>query len=200
METLEERLENNPSLRDVNPQLTCGKLNKPKVDWSIRDPMNPFVPFDTEEPYDVRELEKTKPCFTNKLFGEGISELPVLKPRKRSSKPQKQKKARIPSILEKRFLELWRAKGGPDLIEEYRFHPTRKWRADFAHGPSKTLIEVEGGAYGNGRHNRMGGFMADSEKYLEAALLGWRVLRLTSPQLKEEILERIIWALEAWSK
>ena len=45
-----------------------------------------------------------------------------------------------------------------------RFHPVRKWRADCAHLPSRTLIEIEGGIYVNGRHNRGAGFAAALEK------------------------------------
>ncbi|MBC8115562.1 MAG: hypothetical protein H7062_14350 [Candidatus Saccharimonas sp.] len=79
------------------------------------------------------------------------------------------------SRLEQRFLLYWQSLGGPVLEREYRFHPTRKWRADFAHVESRTLIEVEGGIYiaGGGRHNRAAGFLADLEKYLEAALAGF---------------------------
>lgn len=110
-------------------------------------------------------------------------------------KSPKEKKPRVPSILEKRFKELW---NGPDLVEEFRFHPTRKWRADFAHLETKTLIEVEGGIYSNGRHNRASGFKNDSIKYLEAALLGYRVIRLTSPQLTPETLIRVAAAVRGW--
>jgi len=52
------------------------------------------------------------------------------------------------------------------------------------------LIEVEGGAWG-GRHCRGGGFLADAEKYLEAAMLGWLVIRLTSPLITSDNLVRI---------
>ena len=41
---------------------------------------------------------------------------------------------------------------------------------------SRTLIEIEGGIYINGRHNRGAGFAADLEKYLEASLAGWCVI------------------------
>jgi hypothetical protein len=55
------------------------------------------------------------------------------------------------------------------LEREFHFHPTRRWRADFAHLPSRTLIEIEGGIYVNGRHNRAGGFAADLENRAEIA-------------------------------
>ena len=97
-----------------------------------------------------------------------------------------------PSRLECRFLLYWQSLGGPELVPEFRFHPTRKWRADFAHAESRTLIEIEGGIYIQGRHNRPQGFAADAEKYLEAALHGWRVLRLTELQITAPMIERII--------
>ncbi len=95
------------------------------------------------------------------------------------------------SRLEAKFLFLWRCLDGPPLEREYRFHPDRKWRADFAHLPSHTLIEIEGGTWVAGRHNRGSGFMKDAEKYLEAALGGWRVIRLTERQLDAEWIERV---------
>jgi very-short-patch-repair endonuclease len=97
-----------------------------------------------------------------------------------------------PSRLESKFALYWRGLGGPELEREFRFHPERKWRADFAHIESRTLIEIEGGIYIQGRHNRAAGFIADTEKYLEAALAGWRVLRLTERQITSAIIERII--------
>jgi very-short-patch-repair endonuclease len=97
-----------------------------------------------------------------------------------------------PSRLERRFLLYWQSLGGPPLEREIRFHAERKWRADFAHVESRTLIEVEGGIYIQGRHNRPQGFAADAEKYLEAALADWRVLRLTELQITAPMIERII--------
>lgn len=97
-----------------------------------------------------------------------------------------------PSRLERKFMLLWQMTGGPPLESEYRFHAERKWRADFAHVPSRTLLEIEGGLHIYGRHNRAEGFAADCEKYLEAALAGWRVLRLTYQQLNITTIERIV--------
>ena len=105
--------------------------------------------------------------------------------------------AKPPSRLEKRFEMLWRAQGGPELEKEFRFHPVRKWRADFAHLPSRILIEIEGGIYVNGRHNRGAGFAADLEKYLEACLAGWRVVRLGPNELTLEHIGRLVSLVQA---
>ena len=98
------------------------------------------------------------------------------------------------SRLEAKFALFWRGLGGPELEREFVFHPERKWRADFAHVESRTLIEIEGGIYiaGGGRHNRAAGFLADLEKYLEAALAGWRVVRLAEPLITAPMVERLI--------
>ena len=70
-----------------------------------------------------------------------------------------------------------RSLGLPEPEREYQFHPTRKWRFDFA-WPSKMIaVEVEGGIWSGGRHTRGAGFVADCEKYNAAAELGWRVFR-----------------------
>ena len=100
-----------------------------------------------------------------------------------------------PSRLETKFALYWRSLGGPELERESRFHPERKWRADFAHIESRTLIEIEGGIYIQGRHNRAAGFIADAEKYLEAFLAGWAVVRLTAAQISAPTVERLIAAI-----
>ena len=68
---------------------------------------------------------------------------------------------------------------------EFKFCTTRRWKFDFAYvTPTKKIaIEIEGGAWISGRHNRGAGFIADMEKYNHAALLGWRVLRFTPQQV-----------------
>lgn len=96
------------------------------------------------------------------------------------------------SRLEARFLRLWEAVGGPPLERELRFHPTRRWRADFAHAPSRVLFEIDGGVFSNGRHTRGAGFVADCEKHFAAWVLGWSVVRLTSSQLTTDTVEQIV--------
>lgn len=96
------------------------------------------------------------------------------------------------SNLERTFETLWRQLGGPELEREYRFHPERKWRADFAHPGTQTLIEVEGGTWSHGRHNRAQGYAGDCDKYNHATLMGWSVFRLTRDMLTPVHIEPII--------
>ena len=67
----------------------------------------------------------------------------------------------------------------PNPMAEYRFHSTRKWRFDYAWPEVMLAVEVEGGTFVQGRHNRGASFEADCEKYAEAICAGWRVLRVT---------------------
>lgn len=65
----------------------------------------------------------------------------------------------------------------PQPVTEHQFHPDRKWRFDFAWLEQKVALEVEGGIWIGGGHNRGKGFAKDIEKYNEAVRLGWRVVR-----------------------
>lgn len=75
--------------------------------------------------------------------------------------------------------------GLPEPEEEHRFHPTRKWRFDFAWPAQMVAAECEGGTWVGGAHVRGKHFESDCEKYAEATLLGWRVLRVTGRQIEE---------------
>lgn len=68
-------------------------------------------------------------------------------------------------------------------VREHKFHPSRRWRFDFAIIDKKIAIEVEGGVWARGRHTRGSGYIADATKYNQATILGWRVLRYTSDHL-----------------
>ena len=72
-----------------------------------------------------------------------------------------------------------------EMVKEYRFHPTRKWRFDYAIPSHLIALEVEGGVWTGGRHIRASGFLGDMEKYNNAALLGWRVFRTTATTSNE---------------
>jgi very-short-patch-repair endonuclease len=68
--------------------------------------------------------------------------------------------------------------GLPLCVSEFRFHPERRWRFDFAWPDNRVALEVEGGAWTGGRHTRGSGFVKDMEKYNAATVLGWKILRV----------------------
>ena len=79
---------------------------------------------------------------------------------------------------------------------EYPFAEGRRWRFDFTVG-ELIAIECEGGTWNGGRHTRGSGFEADCEKYNEAVILGWRVLRVTASQVKSG--QALAWVKRALS-
>uniref|UniRef100_A0A6M3K241 DUF559 domain-containing protein n=1 Tax=viral metagenome TaxID=1070528 RepID=A0A6M3K241_9ZZZZ len=87
------------------------------------------------------------------------------------------------SGLELQFLAQVRSARIPEPRREFRFHPVRRWRFDFAWPAHMIAVEVEGGVYSRGRHVRGVGFEKDAEKYNESARLGWRVFRFTAGML-----------------
>ena len=110
-----------------------------------------------------------------------------------SNKPGKHKpKSYNPQVVTRFF-----AKHGIPAPEfEYQFHPTRKWRFDLAwpmweetngirwvKNPFPTAVEVDGGIWIAGGHNRGEQMKKDWEKANEAAALGWRILRCEPREL-----------------
>lgn len=79
------------------------------------------------------------------------------------------------------------AAGLPTPEREWRFHPSRKWRFDFAFPGDKLAVEVEGGIFVTGRHSRGAGMLADMEKYAAATLLGWRVIRVAAQHIRSGV-------------
>jgi hypothetical protein len=77
------------------------------------------------------------------------------------------------------------AVGIPVPEREVRFHPTRRWRFDWSWPDRRLAVEFEGGTFVCGRHTSGKGFENDAEKYDEAALMGWTVLRFTRAMLAD---------------
>ena len=73
----------------------------------------------------------------------------------------------------------------PKPEREYRFHPKRMWRFDLAWPERMVACEVEGGVFSGGRHTRGVGFTGDCEKYSEAAIAGWKVIRVTPTHIQQ---------------
>lgn len=89
-----------------------------------------------------------------------------------------------------------RAAGLPPPVREFRFHPTRRWRYDFAFVENKVAVEVDGGVWVQGRHTRPSGFIEDMHKLNEAAILGWTVIRVTGEMIRKgealKLIERAL--------
>lgn len=76
----------------------------------------------------------------------------------------------------------------PKPVTEYVFMQDRDFRFDAAYPQEKVAIEVEGGTgHGGGksRHTTPSGFKKDCEKYGEAAVLGWCLLRFPPDMLRD---------------
>jgi len=109
------------------------------------------------------------------------------------------------STAERAFITNWRALApdAPEPEHEYRFHPKRKWRFDWAWPEYGVAVECEGGVWVRGRHTRGQGFTKDCWKYSAAAALGWLVLRCTPGMLREngaEFVRLVIQAMEGKSE
>ena len=80
---------------------------------------------------------------------------------------------------------------------EHRFHPKRKWRFDFAWPSHLVAVEIDGGGWVSGRHNRASGQIADMDKYNADVLAGWKVLRYSGDHLTKRPDEVFLEVLEA---
>ncbi|AIL33107.1 DUF559 domain-containing protein [Basilea psittacipulmonis] len=112
----------------------------------------------------------------------------------KASIKRKLSRSRKESVLEKMFEQQLKA-SDLSFEREFKFHPTRKWKFDFAMPEKKIAVEIEGGVWTNGRHTRAKGFIADCEKYNTATLMGWQVYRFTGQEVRS--LSALNWVLEA---
>lgn len=73
---------------------------------------------------------------------------------------------------------------------EHRFHPTRKWRFDWALPERMIAFEYDGlfggkkGKDGTASHGSVGGILRDVEKINEAQVLGWKVFRVNAKTIQ----------------
>ena len=75
--------------------------------------------------------------------------------------------------------------GLPVPEAEFRFAPPRRWRFDLVFHPQRLAVEIEGAIWQGGRHTRGAGFEKDAEKYAEALIRGWRVLRVSTGMVRD---------------
>ena len=91
------------------------------------------------------------------------------------------------SDLEQAMAFAIKASALPEPTAEYPFAQSlgRKWRFDFAYPEAKVALEVEGGTWVGGAHNRGQHMASDIEKYNMAALMGWLVIRANNHMVKD---------------
>ena len=85
---------------------------------------------------------------------------------------------------------------------EYRFDPDRKFRADWCLSELRILVEYEGGVFQQGKSHSNGvDYTDDCEKYAIANILGYIVIRVTAPMVRNglvfTLIQRAIEAREA---
>jgi very-short-patch-repair endonuclease len=85
-----------------------------------------------------------------------------------------------PEILLEHYLRELKLK----YEREYRFHPTRLWRFDFALTDHRIGLEVEGGQWIGKGHTGGKHFESDIRKYNEATKMGWRIFRFTTNMVR----------------
>jgi len=77
---------------------------------------------------------------------------------------------------------------------EVQFHPTRRWRFDWALPAEKIAVELDGYQY----HTSRAGWLKDMEKMNEADLLGWHVFHVTPRDIEngnaDQLMNRILLA------
>ena len=73
----------------------------------------------------------------------------------------------------------------------------REWRTDYLFVNDalgvKLAVEIEGGTWSNGAHNRGSGFVKNVQKYNAYSMLGYTLLRFTAQQAKNEPLTCAKW-------
>lgn len=92
----------------------------------------------------------------------------------------------------KEFFALWTRLGGVPLVAEHHFHPSRKWRLDYAVPDAKVGIEIHGAVWRQGRHTRGKGFIGDRRKMNAATAMGWRVWELSPEMIREDDVRPIV--------
>lgn len=123
--------------------------------------------------------------------------------KKRRAKERAERKAKADAIRAE-FRLLCKDNGVPIPATEYMFAKEamgREWRFDYAWIEERLALEVDGGLFVHGGHNRGGFILKTHEKQNAAAELGWRILHCVPKTLRTtatiELLQRAMRATAA---
>ena len=119
-----------------------------------------------------------------------MDSLPAKK-KKTAQKPEKQPLRDVFTAICKTDLK-------QNCEKEFRFHPVRKWRFDYACPELKIAIEVDGGIFTGGRHSGGVGQLKDFEKGNAACAMGWYVFHTTPEDMHDlEFRKLVLEAIKA---
>lgn len=110
-------------------------------------------------------------------------------PKAKSKAKAKEQARKLAELTELNLINL------PGHKKEFRFHPVRRWRFDYAWPEIKIALEIHGGVFTNGRHTRGKGFTEDKVKMNTAQLLGWIVIEATTVHVNNG--QMLKWVTEA---
>ncbi len=111
------------------------------------------------------------------------------------------------------FPKMIKGLGLPEPVPEYKFHPLRNWRVDYAFPYVKLGVEIEGGLFGKGKecpvcgrrsvagHSSIERLKKDMEKYTTLALAGWSLLRFLPEEVENGHAANVImdWFEKVWA-
>lgn len=109
---------------------------------------------------------------------------------RKTGKPKIRKKKRAPLLYRHKYPMFFRLIGDnpsiSDPVEEFKFHPKRRWRIDLFWPDHKLALEIEGGTYmkSGGGHRSITGYHSDMEKYNAISIYGLSLLRFTTKQME----------------
>lgn len=126
--------------------------------------------------WDLEALQRENPDLTIEVQGDSASAPALIQLRQEHDKAAREK---LEKTMTLRLMDL----DIPEPVREHKFATDRRWRFDFAWPDLRLALEVEGGTWVNGRHNRASSIAKDMEKYNQAGLLGWTVLRYTGDMI-----------------
>jgi very-short-patch-repair endonuclease len=89
------------------------------------------------------------------------------------------------SHLEELFASQLHLAGLEQPSEQHTFAKPRRWRFDFAWPERQIAVEIQGGGYVYGRHNRPQGQRQDCEKFRWATWLGWELYTFTGDEVTD---------------
>lgn len=74
-------------------------------------------------------------------------------------------------------VQYFRSQGIPEPVFEHKFCDDRKWRFDVAFVEHRVAVEIDGGIWIGGGHNRGAQIKKTWEKENEAQIMGWKILK-----------------------